>query len=213
MPLPRALGSSHGGWPYNSTLAWLGAMSQLHLHPSQIKPEARAETHSSSKPMARWWRTRRRQRRAWWATWKLLILHPLSTAAGSASNIWRLLALSVAVLAWGSWLLCLPSRQKSGIRQASRRRPYAWGHGPGDSFWPVLLSGLLSFFWAPCCCGCSPTPLLRLNNPGWPLLRVSQDLDPIQHFGSAQFWWQEWFVVLPVWKNVAFGMEPLEELN
>jgi hypothetical protein len=106
-----------------------------------------------------------------------------------------------------------PNRQKSGIRQASRRRPYAWGHGPGDSFWPVLLSGLLSFFWAPCCCGCSPTPLLRLNNPGWPLLRVSQDLDPIQHFGSAQFWWQEWFVVLPVWKNVAFGMEPLEELN
>lgn len=97
-----------------------------------------------------------------------------------------------------------PNRQKSGIRQAIRRRPCTWGPGPGDSLWPVLPSGLLSFFWVPCCCGCSPTPLLRPSSPGWPLLRVSQDLDPIQQFGSAQFWWQEWFVVLPVWKDVAF---------
>lgn len=89
-----------------------------------------------------------------------------------------------------------PNRQKSGIRQAIRRRPCTWGPGPGDSLWPVLLSGLLSFFWVPCYCGCSPTPLLRLSRPGWPLLRDSQDLDPIQQFGSAQFWWQEWFVVL-----------------
>lgn len=28
-------------------LAWPEAMSQLHLHPTQIKPEAGAETHSS----------------------------------------------------------------------------------------------------------------------------------------------------------------------
>ena len=58
----------------------------------------------------RWWRTRRRQWRAWWATRKLLVLHPPFAAARSASATWQLLALYVAALAWESWPLCLPSR-------------------------------------------------------------------------------------------------------
>lgn len=33
--------------------AWLEALSQLHLYPSQIKPEAEAETLSTSRPIAR----------------------------------------------------------------------------------------------------------------------------------------------------------------
>lgn len=58
----------------------------------------------------RWWRTRRRQWRAWWATRTLLVLHPPFAAVRSASATWQLLALYVAALAWESWPLCLPSR-------------------------------------------------------------------------------------------------------